>query len=238
MLPPPPSWGDDTLSNYISHTLDQAFATFTHKKDLYARLACIDHTLLTVCSNLINPKNELAGVLMMRAHSGYRAACQLAINTQISESFPVMRVCVEYSLYALHIDKNPHTLEIFTRRNKDAASKQAFLSEFRMKAMRSTLKNTDKTLFEIVETLYCRCIDFGAHPNPLAIGSSLRSTKTDEEQKIEVKYLHGDSLAIGHSMDTIAKIGLASLCIFRNIFPERFEILGINVSVTKLRQEL
>ena len=238
-VPFPPDWGDDSLSEYMGFAISNAHTTFANKKLEYERLACIDQNFLSIRNNLTNSKDESARIFMIRAHSGYRVACQLVMSGQIAESFPVMRVCIEYSLYALHIRKQPHTLNIWINRDKDDASKEAMVREFTIKNVRSTLEAEDLKLSTIVHTLYERSIGFGGHPNPLAVGSSIISTEADEERKYEVKYLHDDdSRALDHGIKTTAQIGLASLCIFRNIFPEHFEILGINSAITKLRQKL
>ena len=126
--PPPLNWGDDILSEFINSTLNNVFTTFVNSKSLYLFLADVDRIFFTACDNLknVNPvtahqkstnihhttaKMIAVRTLMVRAHSGYRAACQLAMQGQIAESFPVLRVCLEYSLYALHIEKKPPRVE-------------------------------------------------------------------------------------------------------------------------------
>ena len=40
-------------------------------------------------------------------------------------------------------------------------------------------------------------------------------------------YLHGDDLALHHCLDSAARTGLCSLCLFRHMLPERFTTFGI-----------
>ena len=110
--------------------------------------------------------------------------------------------------------------------------------EFTIRNVKDTLQEVDQRLFDIVEELYARTIDFGGHPNERALTQSLSVRKYKGRTKFEVSYLLGDSLFLDHSMKTVAQIGLGSLCVFRHIFEERFEILGINHEINELRQTL
>ena len=139
----PPGWGDDALSEHMGKAIHNTRSTFLRIKSQYERLACIDRSFLTICENLSNLSNQSVPwpslLLMVRTHSGYRAACQLRISGQITESVPILRACLEYSLYALHISKNKVALEVWLNRDKDDASKTAMLRKFKMKKLQSTL---------------------------------------------------------------------------------------------------
>ena len=103
----PPRWADDSLSESMGNAFSHTLAAFVKKKTEYAHLVGIDDAFITACKNLSNPQDVLAAIFLMRTHSGFRAACQLAMNGQIAESFPILRVCLEHSLYALLINKTP-----------------------------------------------------------------------------------------------------------------------------------
>ena len=211
---------------------------FMLDKPLYDYLTYIDYYLLEVCNNLINLKNESIGMFLMRSHSGYRVACQLAMSGQVAESFPVLRTSLEYSLYALHIHKNPPAFKLWFMRNQNANSKKAMLKEFTTQKIKQTLKTVDPKLFKVVDELYQQFIDLGAHPNPMAIAKSLTVTDTDEGTEFAIEYLHGRSIAVYDVMLATAKAGLTILRIFENIIPERFEIVGASAAIQELRKSL
>jgi len=105
----PPRWGDDSLSSFLDMAYKNVLATFVRKRrghgvDLLIR---IDQSFLRVGENLVNPSDTLGAVLLLRSHSAFRAACSLSMSGQVTEAFPVLRACLEYSLYALHINRQP-----------------------------------------------------------------------------------------------------------------------------------
>lgn len=240
----PPYWGDDGLSKFIGMAFRNTLATFANKKPEYAPLVRIDHAFFTACQNLINPQDMLAALLMMRAHSAFRAACQLAMSGQISEAFPVLRSCIEYSLYALHINRAPKVEgepslgEVWLRRHDDPAAMQAVRNNFSAGQTQRTLRECDQKLGQIIGDLYDRTIDFGAHPNERAITGSMTMTREDEKTIINQIYLHDDSIHLDHGLKTTAQVGLGSLLIFQQVFRERFQILGINADIDELRNSL
>jgi hypothetical protein len=50
--------------------------------------------------------------------------------------------------------------------------------------------------------------------------------------------LHGDGPQMGLALKTTAQAGVCALEIFREIFPARFELLGISEAILILRREL
>ena len=110
--------------------------------------------------------------------------------------------------------------------------------EFTVRNVKNTLAATDNRLSQIIDDLYERTIDFGAHPNERAITGSMTMTHDDGRTEIQQIYLHGDSLALDHGIKTTAQIGLGSLFMFQNIFPERFQILGISAEIDQLQRVL
>lgn len=234
----PPHWADDRLSDFIGQAFSNTLATFVNKKLQCQILVRIDGAFFTACQNLLNPQDWIGALLILRAHAGFRAACQLAMNGHITESFPVLRACLEYSLYALHINRNPELGEVWFGRHEDEESLKAIKQEFTIRNVKDTLRNTDEKLSQIVDELYERTIDFGAHPNERAITQSMTINRGDGRIEIQQIYLHGNSLALDHGMKTTAQIGLGSLCIFQNIFRERFDILGISAAIDELRRNL
>jgi hypothetical protein len=110
--------------------------------------------------------------------------------------------------------------------------------DFQHVTVMETLRIRDQKLHAIIEQLYERTVDFGAHPNERAITGSMTLQKQPNRVVLQQIYLHGDSLSLDHVITTSAQIGLGSLCIFQLIFRERFEILGLRDVIDQLRREL
>jgi hypothetical protein len=188
--------------------------------------------------NLVNPPDVFGALLLLRSHSAFRAACRLSMSGQVSDAFPVLRACLEYSLYALHINHQPGLGEVWLRRHDDEATRRAVKQEFQHIAVMKTLRARDAALLPIIEQLYERTVDFGAHPNERAITGSMLLEQQPGCVELHQVYLHDDSLSLDHALKTTAQIGVGSLCILRHIFRQRFEILGLQDVIDQLRREL
>lgn len=234
----PPRWGDDSISAFIDQSFKNILATFVHKKESLAILGRIDACFLRIGENLVNPPDLIAALLLLRSHSAYRGASRLAMSGQLPESFPVLRACLEYSLYALHISENPALGEAWFRRHDDGESMGVVRREFTHTAVMATLSNRDADLHATVQALYERAIDFGGHPNERAVTGSMMLEQEPGRVEIQQIYLHGDSLSLDHGLKSTAQVGLGSLCILFHIFRQRMELLGVDEELKRLRELL
>lgn len=223
----PPGWGEESLSDFIDQATKNVFATFHNKKAEYGILLEIDDCYKTMVDNLLNPLDFLPGMFLMRAHSAYRGACRLSMSGQCPETFTLLRNCIENSLYALHVFKNDGADEIWARRHDDEASLKKARMEFTYRNVTKTLEDENPGIAEATKELYERCIDFGGHPNERAITSSMKIKETENGKEYQQVYLTGDSIEMEHALKSTAQTGLSSLFIFRPIYKERYDILGI-----------
>ena len=145
----PPRWANDSLSVFMGKAFSNTLATFVNKKTEYEPLVRVDDAFLIACQYQLDPPNLICALLSIRAHSGFRAACQLVMNGQIAESFPVLRTCLEYSLYALHIRRNPTLGEAWLKRHDDEETLKTVKQDFTIRKVIDTLKDEDQKLSEI-----------------------------------------------------------------------------------------
>ncbi len=234
----PPRWGDDPLSAFLQQAFRNSLATFVQKNPGFELLSRIDRSFLRIGENLVNPPDILGAVLLLRSHSAYRAACRLTVSGQVTDTFPQLRACLEYALYALRINQNGALAEAWLRRHDDDASHRTVRREFQHVTVMQTLEAVDPDLHRIIAALYERTIDFGAHPNERAVTGSMVMEREPGRVEIQQIYLHGDSLALDHAIKTTAQVGLGSLCVLQHIFRQRFEILGLRDVIDELRRVL
>jgi len=121
----PLGWSQDKLSEFIESTRQNQFATFANMQPAYSVLREIDDCLQITAENLSNPKDILAALLLFRSHSAYRAACAMAMGTQLPETFVLLRSSLEYAGYALHISKHAELGEVWLRRHDDTVAMSA-----------------------------------------------------------------------------------------------------------------
>ena len=211
----PPNWGDDALSKHMNAAINKGFMTFTSDKPGYEYLVLIDSKFSAISHYYPNFQWPL--LFLAQARSGYRAACQLAISGQIIGSYPILRMCLECSLYALHINQDESALDIWLKRHESDASKKAMKKKFLMEKLQSTLKHIDSELSKNIQTLYELCIDLGGHPNPTGM---FRGVQLHEDmRKISISGLQNDS-DISQGIMSATGIGFSCLRVFAKIFPE------------------
>jgi hypothetical protein len=232
----PPKWAEDSLSDFIQASFQNVLATFVNKKQAFNLLMEVDGMFKDICGNLDNTENPIVPAFLYRSRSAFLASCRLAMSGQATETFPQLRSCLEYSLYALHINDNPHLTEIWLRRHESKASLKEVKRNFRHVDVMKTLFARDAALHDSLSELYERTIDFGGHPNERAVSSSTTTRQEGEYTVVRNQYLHGgDSSALDHALLTSAQIGLGSLIVFQLIYKERFGILGLHDKIESLK---
>ena len=235
---PPPGWAEDDLSIFIQMASNNIIATFHNKRKEYDFLKNIDGFYQKVIDHLLNAPDFLAALLLLRAHSAFRGACRMSLSGQISECFVLLRSCIEYSLYALHINKNPEAGDKWIKRHNDKESLKKAKKEFQYANVIKTLESIDPKICATSKLLYERTIDFGAHPNERSITSSMKIIKKEERTEFKQLYLAGDSLHFSHGLKSTAQVGLCALYILRHVFRERFDLIGITQEMDRYRTSL
>jgi hypothetical protein len=160
------------------------------------------------------------------------------MSGEIAESFVMARSCLEYSLYAYHIQSKPDAAALWIGRHESEAARKKCRSEFFYKKVFGTLTEKDTQLAKSTDILYETCIDFGGHPNEKAVTSALKVQETSAGFDLKQLYLVGDSPALDHSLLNSARVGLCSLYILEKIWSERFAILGITEKLNVLRKKM
>jgi hypothetical protein len=214
-------------------------ATFVRKPE-FGVLVAVDQSFGKIAENLTNPPDFLAAFMLIRSHAAFRGACRMAASGQVPETFPLLRSCIEYALYALHINAKPALGEVWMRRHDDEDTLKTCRTSFKHASVIGTLKRRDAKLHKTIALLYERTIDFGGHPNERAMTGNVRLTESKDESTFSTAYLHGDalSLSLEHAIKTTAQIGLGSLITFEHIFKDRFRLLGIDIELQMLRSVL
>ena len=225
----PDGWRDASLFSFVEDSWSNALATFHAMPEQARRLELIDSMFAQFSRNgLTNPDNYLAALLFIRAHTAYRVAAGLALATPI-ESYSVIRSSLEYAGYALLCQERPEAAEAWLRRDESPESLARVRREFTQARVRHVIKSFDHKVADRYQYLYDEAISWGAHPNEKALTTSLRIVHDPIEK---VKALQVIMLPHGGNIHKLAlrrcaEIGLCVLEIFALIYPERFQLLGI-----------
>ena len=209
---------------------------FPERYDIIQR---VDNCFAAAGKHLTDAKPILIGPMFLRSQYTYKAAAGMTLGGQFSESFVLMRSCLEYAGYATLIFSDPRLEEVFLNRHADEASKNTQRRTFgNIDQISKAIAGFDQKLSEIFKDMYDRSIDFGGHPNPHAMIGLMNINKDDDEQltSISTFALAVHPKVIEFAMHKVAQVGLTSLCIFENMFKEKFELLGIWAKIDALKE--
>ncbi|HTL48903.1 MAG TPA: CBS domain-containing protein [Verrucomicrobiae bacterium] len=205
---------------------------------MYARIREIDSIFRVACFNLENKQSELFSVLFLsRAHASYLHASRLAMTAMITDAYKVMRTCIEDALQGYYFSKNPRSALAWlqTRDRKELVERRT--DEFEVRNMLEVLHTHDAQIGRSARELYTRTTDYIEHPSDQNALSSINSDTSDKFE-FNVDYLMGDTPKVRNCLKTDAETGICALLIFKSIFAQNFEQLGltnrIGVTLAKL----
>lgn len=231
---PPSGWGQDSLSEFLEAANHNTFGVFVLYKDWFSLLQGIDSTFDRFTEHLLNPSAFVESFLFLRAHYAYRGAIRLAVSGQLPEAYCIFRVCLEYSLYGFFLYKHPELVEVWLSRNESKTHKRKVQNEFRLSRMLAELEKEQPAIGKIARFLYEYAIDVGAHPNPKAVTFSLETTHKEDRLSFFLAQLDDNPLSLVAGFKAGAQVGICSLKLFKIVFPERFDILGISDQIESL----
>ena len=234
----PKNWGQDKVSNFIETAQKNTFATFDNLKDVFKFFEDIDESFRRIIDNIDNARDWFPAFFLLRAHSSYLGAVRLSTSGQLPEAYMILRGCLENSLYGFYLFKKPKSVEVWLNRHDDEVAKKKVRTEFKIGPMLKLLSSNDSKLGTVASGLYERTIDYRAHPNAWALLTNLTKKKNDDSIKFELSYLTGKSPALALCLKTNAQVGVCSLLVFKLVFKERFDLLGISDILQKLRRGL
>jgi hypothetical protein len=234
----PPGWGSDELTAFLATAHRNRYATYVQKKNEVRKLIAVDECFGRVGKNWLNPPNLMTPHFFFRSHSAFRSASEHALAGQAADMFPLVRTCLEYAGYALLIFKNPCLEETWLRRHDDADSPAIVRRKFAIGQVQAQIEKTDRHNAKVFARLYQQAIDFGAHPNERAVTGNMTVDRVEGRKIYQQILLHGDGIQLDHCLVTVARAGVCSLTVFQDVFGPRFELLGVNSDLLKIRAGL
>ena len=235
----PPGWGEDPLSDFFGRVQHNSYGTFLGYRSEFNRLVGIDISWLRLIDNLDRPPTILLPLFASRAHSLYLSACYLAAGSLCGEVFPLLRTCLEFAVYAFHLNRHPELFEIWRNRSDSPQARRAVQDRIKIGNALTELSNHDQDLGGLARAFYNNAIDLGAHPNELSVFGGMRVLDRDEDSfTIVTDYLHPNTVNHELALKETARIGICSLEILGLVAPERFEPLGIPEQLEELKRGL
>jgi hypothetical protein len=234
----PEGWSEESLSAFIELANRNTYGVFVHYKDWFTRLQEIDATLSKFSANMLNIPVFYEPFLFVRSHSSYRAAIRLATSGQVPEAFSLLRGCIEYALYGFYLHRFPAVIKIWRERDDNEGAKKKARKELTLGKMLSELEKDSVPTGKATRHLYELTIDAGAHPNRKTITLAMKRQDTDELVSFDLAQLNNDPTMLITALKTCAQVGICSLRIFKLVFSERFDLLGISDEIEKLTRSV
>lgn len=234
---PPPNWGADHLTKFWDGARHNQYGTVA-KKPIYRALSAVDELFYRMSDGWLNPVDEIGAMLFLRTHSAFRAAAGLASAGQAAEAFVVNRACLEYAAYALHLHRNVPVRIVWLDRHKDAASLEASQNALSYRKVFKTVEAANRDAAKRFESLYQTAIDFGGHPNERSVTGNMKMVDEPDRRAMLAVMLHGDGHALDYGLDRTLRTGLCSLEVLQGVFDARFELLGINADLLRMRRQI
>lgn len=235
---PPPGWGSDPVSEFINRASQNTYATYVRNRKSYDRLKQINDIFLELNQHWISSDDILCSFFFRRSHASYLGAIRFSLSCQIPEAFLVMRGCLENALYGVYTHDNNEKQHIWISRDKDPSARKKVLNEFKMGNIFNFFEKVDSKTCAVAHELYDSTIDYGAHPNRKAVLGSIRQRKEGETVCYDMEYITNDNTFSRLGLKRNMQVGLCTLKIFRNIYAQRYDLLGLTDKINKLEQGL
>lgn len=236
----PPGWGKDSVTEFLDVTRTNELANFANQPE-YRKILGVNDGLQAAVDATYLVKAEVALVptmLLRRSHSSYLGATRAVMGGQVAETYPLLRLSLEASLYGHHVVKDKNRAVIWLRRHDDAGSKKRCRAEFAYRKVLRTLEQVDGPLAGLVDKMYETLIDFGGHPNPHSIGASMQKKAGEAVDAWDVLYADGNSVVVRATMKNCARLGVLCLKIFSHVFPTQAASIGMKEKIDRLSDRL
>ena len=160
-------WGKDKLTQEIEGAFCNIGVSFLNLKP-YFELLKKSHSIFSDACELMSWSTLdgfIACSLFARTAACFLGAVRLSCSGQLTETWVLLRACIENSLYAFYIFNNPERAEIWLNRQNDKECKNKCKQTFRVGNIWEELKAESRSLSSEAKEFYDNTIDWGARPN-------------------------------------------------------------------------
>lgn len=234
----PASWSRDLLTDFLQAAEDNSIARFANRPEDFALLTEVDEIFRLIIDNLDNTPEWFEAFFLLRSHSAYLATVRLVTSGQATESYATSRQCLEFALYGFYLFRHKNLQKDWLSRTESAAAREKVRRTFKTNHMFAQLINDDPKHGTAAKALYERTIDYGAHPNEQALSTTMKIVLEDKKRIMQAFYMHGDDNQTRAALKTAAQVGVTSMCVLRNVFKQRYDIIGITEKLDAIKKKL
>jgi hypothetical protein len=223
-IAPPPKWGEDELSRFQEFAYQNEWATFARLPKMWEILDSIDKAFFD-CANQsmqrIGKVQDPSGLLLIGyAHNHYRAALRLCTSGHSLAVFPAGRAALEAALYGWYLIKHTGAAERWNNKPSSGDKRRKWGGEFAFGSINQKLADVNKETASRAKHLHETAINFGSHPNSIALHSNIVMQEAEDGLHIELHYLHTWDRPFANSVKFVCEIGLVATDIIGIASPE------------------
>jgi hypothetical protein len=194
----------------------------------YEIIERIDGCLVRAGKDLITrPTHIMTGSLLFRCQYAFKTAAALALAGQVVEAFVIQRSVLEHAGYCLLIFEKPELESVFFGRHIGVEEMKKQKEAFKIVLVKAAIQRFNAPLVDVFDENYQQAINFGAHPNPGAILSTMISGEHDGQHGFAIVATATDPKTVVFALRSTAQVGLTALGVLEQVFKERFLSLGI-----------
>lgn len=231
-------WGKDILTNAIEDTFCNIGVSFIKLKP-YFELSIKAGEIFKDAAILLSHKTFdglISTSLFSRANGCFLGAVRLSFSSQITETWALLRVCLENSLYAFYIAANPEAAKVWAERHNSEAHKKNCRNIFATGNMLKALKAKSLSIAKEARDCQNDTIDWGAHPNERSLFSNLELKKDGSGYNLNI--FKPDEAFMRHSICAVLSTVSLVFKIFALIYPEEFKQPNLVVKINNLNKQI
>lgn len=228
------------LASFLEKAAGNVRLALEVKPAAFRKLSDIDAAFLELARNLNYPSNVFAAAFVQQAHAAYRSAVFLMLSGQPREIYPQLRSSIENALYCLYFHHHPDAFEQWAERQDSQGARKWIRKTLKTGKLMALLKEDALVIHGIIGALYEETIDWGGHPNVLALAATL-AVEQREEGKVTFHQAYLDprpSETMDAAFVLTARVGLAALSVVQLAFKERSRIMGLDERIRSLMKGL
>ena len=205
---------DSTVAGFLRIARENEVEAIAHHEKYMAFFERVDQKFRSLMIAGTDD-NVVARIMVLAAHAYHISAIRVALGGQSPATFTNLRASIECALYSLVMQEQEGADGIWLNRKRDRdACRQTFTASKGIK-----LLAFDPNLQALAQQVYDASIDFGAHPNPIAVLKNLQIEDAGDAWRVTLVSLHGiDSISVERTLIACVETGSACALIFSQVF--------------------
>lgn len=231
-------WGKDRLTITIEDAFCNIGVSFLNLKPYFELLTKAHEIFMDVNKSLTYKTLEELIVISLlgRTNGCFIGAIRLSCSGQITETWILLRACLENSLYAFYMDQNPALTKIWIDRHESDDHKKRCRKAFTVNNLFTTLDEKSPDIAAETKKLYEETIDWGGHPNERSLFINLDNKQ--DNSGVNFNVLNPDETFLKSSLCAILLTVSTIFKIFTLVFQDEFKQPNIKIKIDNLNTRM